>query len=60
MPRIFYPDDNFNKINELKEELEKLKEKRDRIIHNEEYDRIIIKINDIEIQLVEVNNNKPE
>ena len=45
MPRIFYPEDDIEQINELEKELERMKEKRDRIIHNEEYDRIIIKIN---------------
>ena len=48
MPRIFYPEDDIEQINELEKELERMKEKRDRIIHNEEYDRIIIKINYIE------------
>ncbi len=48
MPRIFYPVETFDQINELEKEVERLKEKRDRIIHNEEYDRIIIQINNIE------------
>ena len=48
MPRIFYHEDDIEQINELEKELERMKEKRDRIIHNEEYDRIIIKINYIE------------
>ena len=48
MPRIFYPENDIEQINELEKELERMKEKRDRIIHNEEYDRIIIKINYIE------------